>query len=92
MARSGGVVRFEVYDSDSVSKDDLLGYVEVPLEALLNGEKVDIWLKLKLAQEFKKLLKLDKLKRVTSHSSQVYLFSNMFTSFSFFRTLLVLVT
>jgi Ca2+-dependent lipid-binding protein len=73
VARSGGVIRFEVFDSDSVSKDDLLGYVEVPLEAFLDGEKVDVWLKLKLAVAFKNLLKEDKLKRTTSHSTKVFM-------------------
>ena len=44
-----------------MDKDDLLGTVEVPLDALLSGKTVDIWLKLKLDKKIvAQLRKADK--------------------------------
>ena len=62
--RAGAVLRLEVFDRDAMDEDDKLGYTEVPLEALLSGKKVQPWLRLKVAHQFKeKLRKIKKAKR-----------------------------
>lgn len=38
-------------------QDDPLGHVEIPLEALLNGKKIEPWIRLKLPAEFAYQLK-----------------------------------
>ena len=43
----------KVFDHDATSADDLLGYVEVPLEALTSAKPVRAWLRLKAAKEFR---------------------------------------
>jgi hypothetical protein len=50
--RSGGVLRLEVFDSDTAGSDDLLAFVEVPLEALMSGKATTAWLKLKVSYEY----------------------------------------
>jgi hypothetical protein len=52
----------EVFDRDQTSADDRLGFVEVPVEALLSGRKEERWLRLVLAQEFRRQLRAIKVR------------------------------
>jgi len=64
--RAGAVLRLEVFDYDTgeFNADDPLGFVEIPLEALLHGKCVQPWVRLRLATTFASELKrLDAVKK-----------------------------